>query len=267
MGIAVLFLPVWIWICESRLSFGSDMRIDSIGFTVCSPQLPNKNVIPWGGYLVRIPSLPITWTSKVLLPQRDRVLHPRNIHFNRRGKEERSYPDDVTPLRRDRSHVPLLRLELYQGRMSHYGLNGCVRCSPSGTFSVHVCALFAVIFLLLSDARAAIQLAKMTKYMGGTLSCDILFGLFMVSWLITRHILFILVIMTTYADLPRYVLFKWDPASGYYITNNIYINFLVLMGLLQVRSISSLCYASRLTGVLALGASTDLVLYDIESRT
>lgn len=90
--------------------------------------------------------------------------------------------------------------------------------------------------MLLANARAPIQLAKMIKYMGGSLSCDIVFGLFMVGWFITRHILFILVIISTYVDLPRCVTFKWDPANGYYVTNNIYIGFLVLMGLLQVRS-------------------------------
>lgn len=80
----------------------------------------------------------------------------------------------------------------------------------------------------------------MIKYMGGTLSCDILFGLFMVSWLITRHVLFILVIVSMYTNVPRYIPFKWDPANGHYVTNGVYIGFLVLMGLLQVRPFSPL---------------------------
>lgn len=80
----------------------------------------------------------------------------------------------------------------------------------------------------------------MIKYMGGALSCDIVFGLFMVGWFITRHILFILVIFSTYVDIPRYLTFKWDPANGNYVTNNIYVCFLVLLGLLQVCSVSSL---------------------------
>lgn len=82
----------------------------------------------------------------------------------------------------------------------------------------------------------------MIKYMGGTLSCDILFGLFMVSWFITRHILFMLVFASTYVGVPRYLTFKWDPANGHYVTNNIYIGFLVLMGLLQVRPVPSLIF-------------------------
>ena len=208
--------------------------------TVCPPQFPDENVVTRRRHLVWIPSLPVTWTRQVLLPQRDRVLHPRVIHFDRRGKEERSRPDDDTPLHCDRSHGPLLRLELYQGRMSHYDPYGCVRCSTSGMFSLHICAFLTVILLPLSDARAPIQLAKMVKYMGGTLSCDILFGLFMVSWLVTRHILFILVIASMYVGVPRYLPFKWDPANGYYVNDRIYVGFLGLMGLLQVRSIPSL---------------------------
>lgn len=105
---------------------------------------------------------------------------------------------------------------------------------------MHVCALLAVVLLLLSDVCAVIQLAKMIKYMGGSLSCDILFGLFMVSWLVTRHILFTLVIVSTYVDLPRNIPFKWDPANGHYMTNGIYTGFLVLMSGLQVRPVSSL---------------------------
>ena len=80
----------------------------------------------------------------------------------------------------------------------------------------------------------------MIKYMGGTLSCDILFGLFMVTWFITRHILFMLAFASTYVGVPRYLAFKWDPAIGHYVSNNVYLGFVVLMGLLQVRSIPSL---------------------------
>lgn len=90
---------------------------------------------------------------------------------------------------------------------------------------------------LLSDPRATTQLAKMIKYMGGALSCDIVFGLFMVAWLVTRHILFMLVITSIYMDMPKRSALRWDPPNGYYVSNNIYIAFVVLMALLQVCSI------------------------------
>ena len=75
----------------------------------------------------------------------------------------------------------------------------------------------------------------MVKYMGGTLVCDIMFGLFMVAWFVTRHVLFMFAIMSTYVGVPRYLSFKWDPANGHYVTNNTYVCFIVLLALLQVR--------------------------------
>ena len=75
----------------------------------------------------------------------------------------------------------------------------------------------------------------MIKYMGGSLSCDIVFGLFMVAWLVTRHILFVLIIASIYVDMPKFSSYRWDPPNGYYVSIKIYIGFLVLMGLLQVR--------------------------------
>ena len=239
MGLAVLFLPVWIWIRESPPSFLHFGRTDRFNLIVRPLQFPNKNVVPRGGYLVRIPYLPhsITSTSQVLLPQRNCVLHPRDIHFDCRGEEEGSCSNDVTPLHRDRSHVTLLRLELHQGWMCYHAPYGHLRRSTPGTFPLHICAFSFVISLSFSDARATMQVAKMTNYMGGGLFCDTIFGLFMATWLVTRHILFTLVIVSIYADVPKYCQFKWDPANGYYVTNNVYIGFLVLMGLLQVRQV------------------------------
>lgn len=199
-------------------------------------------MVPWARYLVWIPffTLSVTGARQVLLPERDCILHPRHIYFDRRGEEERSHSDDVTPLHRDRSHVALLRLELYQDWMSHHAPHGYLRRSTPGTFSVHICACLAVILHPLSDTRAQTQLAKMMKYMGGSLSCDIMFGLFMFAWLITRHILLVLVIGSIYVDIPKYSQLRWDPPNGYYMSQRIYTTFLVLMGLLQVCSVSYL---------------------------
>ena len=106
----------------------------------------------------------------------------------------------------------------------------------------------------------------MIKYMGGTLSCDIVFGLFMFSWLVTRHIIFMFVIMSIYADIPRYSPLIWDPPNGYYITFNIYSGFLVLMSILQVRLTSLFVSFRILMNILATGASSGLVLHDFEGR-
>lgn len=97
-----------------------------MGLTVRPLQFPNKNVVSRGRYLVWVPFSPLSFAraSQVLLPERDRILYPWGIHLDRRGEEEGSHPDDDTPFHRDHSHVALLLLELYQGRMSHNGPHG-----------------------------------------------------------------------------------------------------------------------------------------------
>ena len=58
------------------------------------------------------------------------------------------------------------------------------------------------------------QTAKLLKYMGYTTACDIAFGIFVVSWLATRHILYMLVCWSIYRDAPV------DMTPGCYFTPN-----------------------------------------------
>jgi len=64
--------------------------------------------------------------------------------------------------------------------------------------------------------------------------CDLTFGWFMLSWLVTRHILFIIVIYSTIFEGPTYVEYKWDYEAGYYITQTAFTGFWVMLLALQV---------------------------------
>lgn len=47
------------------------------------------------------------------------------------------------------------------------------------------------------------QLAKMLKYMGFRLACDAAFGVFMLVWFATRHVLYLNIIVSIFTDLPH----------------------------------------------------------------
>lgn len=66
------------------------------------------------------------------------------------------------------------------------------------------------------------------------LLCDMTFGVFMISWLITRHFLFNIVIYSTIFDGPKYVEWKWDWEGGDYVTKNAFTLFCILLVVLQV---------------------------------
>lgn len=47
------------------------------------------------------------------------------------------------------------------------------------------------------------QLAKCLKYAGFTTICDYVFGIFMVSWLLARHVFYVMVCWSIYAHTPE----------------------------------------------------------------
>lgn len=65
-------------------------------------------------------------------------------------------------------------------------------------------------------------------------ACDAAFVVFLVSWILTRQIGLFLVIKSAAVEAPKYIEYKWDPASGYYLTPAMYYGFIVLLSILLV---------------------------------
>ncbi|KAI8882662.1 IGPD-domain-containing protein, partial [Backusella circina FSU 941] len=63
-----------------------------------------------------------------------------------------------------------------------------------------------------------LSFAKMLKYLNLTTLCDIMFGLFALSWPITRHVLFSMIIWSTAVEPSKYLDMKWEPEKGKYFT-------------------------------------------------
>lgn len=65
-----------------------------------------------------------------------------------------------------------------------------------------------VIMVLMDWCDIFLPLAKMIRYIDiSQLACDLTFACFLVSWLVTRHFLFLFVIYSTVVDLPKHVPF------------------------------------------------------------
>jgi acyl-CoA-dependent ceramide synthase len=79
------------------------------------------------------------------------------------------------------------------------------------------------------------QLAKMLRYLGYQFACDLMFLFFMISWLYTRHYLFIDAIISTAYWGPKAIVFDWKPEHGHYFTSQVHMGFVALLVSLQVR--------------------------------
>ncbi|KAI8680021.1 TLC domain-containing protein [Fusarium keratoplasticum] len=59
------------------------------------------------------------------------------------------------------------------------------------------------ILVIMDVVDLFLPLAKCLKYSGFTKLCDVMFGLFVVSWFIARHVLYMMVCWSIYSDVPQ----------------------------------------------------------------
>lgn len=83
-----------------------------------------------------------------------------------------------------------------------------------------------------------LPIAKMLRYVGLYTLCDITFAFFLLSWLITRHVLFVIAIKSVWFDAVRLVPGNgWAPERGAYFsdfTRKTFVSLLVFLEILQV---------------------------------
>ena len=77
----------------------------------------------------------------------------------------------------------------------------------------------------------------MLRYLSYQIACDVTFVWWMLSWFVTRHVLFCKVIASTYLDIPRQLEFGWQPERGYWLTKEVHTVFVILLVLLEVSAL------------------------------
>ncbi|KAF9452502.1 longevity assurance proteins LAG1/LAC1 [Macrolepiota fuliginosa MF-IS2] len=93
----------------------------------------------------------------------------------------------------------------------------------------------ALIMVLMDYCDIFLPLAKMLRYLkGNQLLTDAIFGWFLVSWFVTRHVLFLSVIRSTMFDAPKYISFEMSVEEGRYFTTTAYILFCTLLLALEL---------------------------------
>jgi acyl-CoA-dependent ceramide synthase len=73
----------------------------------------------------------------------------------------------------------------------------------------------------------------MLKYCGFNTLCDVVFGFFMISWVVTRHFFFGYIIYSTMFESTQFVELKWDPEEEHFYSRKTQIFFVTLFLLLQ----------------------------------
>ncbi|KAK0564454.1 Sphingosine N-acyltransferase lag1 [Tilletia horrida] len=101
----------------------------------------------------------------------------------------------------------------------------------AASFATHYHRVGVAIMLLLDPCDILLSAAKMLRYAGFQTVCDIFFGLFLVTWLMFRHILFNVVLHSAIVDVLMNP--KADPKTGGYSTPVVTWTLIVMLAILQ----------------------------------
>ncbi|EHY59147.1 Sphingosine N-acyltransferase lag1 [Exophiala dermatitidis] len=76
-------------------------------------------------------------------------------------------------------------------------------CLIFTSYGYHQYRVGTLIMSLMDIVDVILPLAKTLKYLHFNVACDIAFGVFMVTWFVTRHVLYIVVLYGIYAHIPQ----------------------------------------------------------------
>ena len=79
-----------------------------------------------------------------------------------------------------------------------------------------------------------LAMAKMLKYLHLEMACNVQFGIFMLVWTVTRHILYNQVLWSVMVDPQKYIGYAWRPDKELFFTHNVQRLFTFLLGMLQI---------------------------------
>lgn len=82
-------------------------------------------------------------------------------------------------------------------------------------------------------ADILLPVAKMFNYAKMTSAADAFFALFAVTWIPTRHGIFMCIYYSVLVHANEELAYKWDPENGYYWTANFRMVYLVALGVFQ----------------------------------
>ncbi|KAI5791813.1 TLC domain-containing protein [Geopyxis carbonaria] len=83
-----------------------------------------------------------------------------------------------------------------------------ITCSlMAASYAYHMTRIGTVILCLMDFVDILLPVAKLLKYMGYHTICDYAFGIFLIAWVITRHLLYNRIVYSAWKDSVRFIAF------------------------------------------------------------
>ncbi|KAG8816058.1 sphingosine N-acyltransferase lag1 [Serendipita sp. 399] len=107
-------------------------------------------------------------------------------------------------------------------------------CLVFASYHFNLTRVGCLILVLMDFCDIVLPLAKMLRYLEFSFACDVAFVTFLISWFLTRHIAFILILYSTLIRFPILRPKAFIPDSGEPVTAKMYYMFNAMLIALQV---------------------------------
>ncbi|KAK4052939.1 Sphingosine N-acyltransferase lag1 [Microbotryomycetes sp. JL221] len=89
------------------------------------------------------------------------------------------------------------------------------------------------ILVTMDPVDIVLPLAKLFKYTGKARAADVCFAIFLVVWILTRHVVFGVILWSVYFEVSQVMPYTWKPQQGFFFNRTVHVSFAVLLTALQ----------------------------------
>ncbi|GJJ78438.1 very-long-chain ceramide synthase [Entomortierella parvispora] len=125
--------------------------------------------------------------------------------------------------------LAILGIEKRRKDFLEFMIHHIVTCLLIGfSYSFNLTSVGHAVLCAMDFSDIVLAVCKMLKYMHKDKTADVGFVFFVVTWIMSRHYYYGIIIWSCFVEAPKFTN-EWNPAEGYYLTTRVLTGFQILL--------------------------------------
>ncbi|KAF9966340.1 sphingosine N-acyltransferase lag1 [Mortierella alpina] len=163
--------------------------------------------------------------------------------------------------------LAILGIEKRRKDFLEFMIHHIITCLLIGfSYSFNLTSVGHAVLCAMDLSDIVLAVCKMLKYMHKDQLADVGFVFFVVTWVLSRHYYYGLIIWSVFVEAPKYANMAWDPSRGLYFTPRVLNGFLFLLCALYAVLLFWLAMIARVALKVLKGENSEDVRSDDEEE-
>ncbi|KAF9580882.1 sphingosine N-acyltransferase lag1 [Lunasporangiospora selenospora] len=126
--------------------------------------------------------------------------------------------------------LALLGIEKRRKDFLEFLVHHIITCLLVGfSYSFNLTSVGHAVLCAMDFSDIVLSLCKMLKYMHKDQMADVGFVFFVITWILSRHYYYGIIVWSCFVEAPKYVDLSWDPSRGMFLSANVLRGFQILL--------------------------------------